>query len=108
MDRIDRREHDRLQTAGKIRTLTALSASPAPTADELEPWTQTSIDALPTIVYRQRGNPPDCSKSVQVTDQQMLTFQIIEDDLAKNYRANNPYSGGAKMAEAVTGNHRQP
>ncbi|WP_410628186.1 DUF3558 domain-containing protein [Amycolatopsis sp. cmx-8-4] len=94
--------------AGKIRTLTELSASPARTADELEPWTETSIEGLPAIVYHQRGDTTDCSVSVQVTEQQMLTFEIIGKDLPKNYWANDRCGGVAKMAESVIGNLRQP
>ncbi|WP_410644708.1 hypothetical protein [Amycolatopsis sp. lyj-346] len=69
--------------ARKTLPLTAPSASPARTADELEPQTEKSTDDLPTIVYHQRGDTTDCSISVQVTDQQILTFQIIENDLPR-------------------------
>ena len=94
--------------AGSTRTLTELSASAPRKADELEPWTETSIEGLPAIVYRQRGSTTDCSVSVQVTEQQMLTFEIIGKDLPKNYWANDRCGGVAKMAEAVIGNLRHP
>jgi uncharacterized protein DUF3558 len=96
------------EPAGTIRTLTELSASPARKGDELEPWTETSIEGLPAIVYRQRGSTTDCSVSVQVTEQQMLTFEIIGKDLPKNYWADDRCGGVAKMAEAVIGNLRHP
>jgi hypothetical protein len=89
------------------RTLTELSQSPARKADMFEPWTETSIEGLPAIVYHQRGNTDDCSVAVQVTDQQMLTFEIIGKDLPRNYWANDRCGGVAKMAEAVLSNLRQ-
>lgn len=93
--------------AGKNRTLADLSASPQRQRDELEPWAETSIDGLPAIVYHHRGSTIDCSASVQVTDQQMLTFEIVGTDLPKNYWANDRCGGVAKMAELVIGNLRQ-
>ncbi|SFW92066.1 Protein of unknown function [Amycolatopsis australiensis] len=90
------------------RTLTELSATEARKHDELEPWTETSIDGLPAIVYHQRGSTDDCSVAVQVTDQQMLTFEIVGKDLPGNYWANDRCGGVAKMAEAVIGNLRKP
>ncbi|MEU4520312.1 DUF3558 domain-containing protein [Amycolatopsis sp. NPDC024027] len=89
------------------RTLTELSVSPLRRGDELEPWTETSIQGLPAIIYHQRGSTDDCSVSVQVTDQQMLTFEIIGKDLPHNYWADDRCGGVAKMAEAVIGNLRQ-
>ncbi|MFF1611964.1 DUF3558 domain-containing protein [Amycolatopsis sp. NPDC058278] len=89
------------------RTLTELSESPARKADMFEPWTETSIEGLPAIVYHQRGSTDDCSVSVQVTDQQMLTFEIIGKDLPRNYWANDRCGGVAKMAEAVVNNLHQ-
>lgn len=67
--------------AGKIRPLTALSASLARTAGELEPWTEASIDGLPTIVYHQRGDTADCSISVQVPDRPVLHLTIMLEPL---------------------------
>ncbi|MFF1613521.1 hypothetical protein ACFVYA_37625 [Amycolatopsis sp. NPDC058278] len=69
--------------ARKIRPLTAPSASPARTADEL-------LDVG------------------RATEQQMLTFQIIGEDLPKNYWADDRCGNVAKMAEAVISNLRQP
>ncbi|MFF1612215.1 DUF3558 domain-containing protein [Amycolatopsis sp. NPDC058278] len=89
------------------RTLTELSESAARKADMFEPWTETSIEDLPAVVYHQRGSTDDCSVAVQVTDQQMLTFEIIGKDLPRNYWANDRCGGVAKMAEAVIGNLRQ-
>ncbi|MBE8520691.1 DUF3558 domain-containing protein [Amycolatopsis sp. H6(2020)] len=93
--------------AGNIRTLTELSASPPRQGDELEPWTETSIDGLPAVVYHRRGSTSDCSVSVQVTDQQMLTFEIVGKDLPGNYWAGDRCGGVAKKAELVLGNLRQ-
>lgn len=89
------------------RTLTELAESPARKGDLFEPWTETSIDGLPTIVYHQRGSTDDCSVAVQVTDQQMLTFQITGKDLPHNYWADDRCGGVAKMAEAVIINLRE-
>ncbi|WP_160169729.1 DUF3558 domain-containing protein [Amycolatopsis rifamycinica] len=89
------------------RTLTELAESPARKADMFEPWTETSIDGLPAIVYHQRDSTDDCSVAVQATEQQMLTFEIIGKDLPRNYWANDRCGGVAKMAEAVIGNLRQ-
>ncbi|MEU4253155.1 DUF3558 family protein [Amycolatopsis sp. NPDC026612] len=73
------------------RTLTELSESAARKA----------------VVYQRRGSTDDCSVSVQVTGQQMLTFQITGTDLPHNYWANDRCGGVAKMAEAVIGNLRR-
>ncbi|MEU4252720.1 DUF3558 domain-containing protein [Amycolatopsis sp. NPDC026612] len=89
------------------RTLTELPESAARKADLFEPWTETSIEGLPAIVYHQRGSTDDCSVAVQVTDQQMLTFEIIGKDLPNNYWANDRCGGVAKMAEVVIGNLRR-
>ncbi|MET9002697.1 DUF3558 domain-containing protein [Amycolatopsis sp. NPDC004169] len=93
--------------ANNPHTLTELAESPARKTDLFEPWTETSINGLPAIVYHQRGSTDDCSVAVQVTDQQMLTFQITDKDLPHNYWAHDRCRGVAKMAEAVIGNLRQ-
>ncbi|WP_410562256.1 DUF3558 domain-containing protein [Amycolatopsis sp. cmx-4-61] len=92
--------------AKRPQTLTELAESPARKADMFEPWTETSIDGLPAIVYHQRGSTDDCSVAVQATDRQMLTFEIVGKDLPGNYWANDRCGGVAKMAEAVIGNLR--
>ncbi|WP_206797160.1 DUF3558 domain-containing protein [Amycolatopsis sp. MtRt-6] len=93
--------------AERPQTLTELAESPARKRDMFEPWTETSIDGLPAIIYHQRGSTDACTVAVQVTDQQMLTFEIIGKDLPRNYWANDRCGGAAKMAEAVIGNLRQ-
>ncbi|HET6703900.1 DUF3558 domain-containing protein [Amycolatopsis sp.] len=93
--------------AKRPQTLTELAESPARKGDMFEPWTETSIEGLPAIVYRQRGSTDDCSVAVQVTDRQMLTFQIFGKELPRNYWANDRCGGVAKMAEAVIGNLRR-
>jgi uncharacterized protein DUF3558 len=88
------------------RTLAELSVSNLKKAGELEPWTETSIDGLPAVVYHEDGHMDVCSVSVQVTDQQMLTFDIIGKNQSGSYWDTDPCGGVAKMAEFVIGNLR--
>jgi hypothetical protein len=89
------------------RTLTELSTSPLKQSGELEPWTETSISGLPAVVYHQFGSTGECSVSVEVTAEQMLTFEIEGKDLRGNYWDTDRCGGVAKMAEFVIGNLRQ-
>lgn len=89
------------------KTLTELSTSPLKKNGELEPWTETSISGLPAVVYHEFRTPGECSVSVEVTEQQMLTFEIEGRDLRNNYWDNDRCGGVAKMAELVIGNLRQ-
>jgi hypothetical protein len=89
------------------KTLTELSTSPLKKNGELEPWTETSISGLPAVVYHEFRAPGECSVSVEVTEQQMLTFEIEGKDLRNNYWDNDRCGGVAKMAEFVIGNLRQ-
>ncbi|MGW5742094.1 DUF3558 domain-containing protein [Amycolatopsis sp. NPDC003861] len=89
------------------KTLTELSTSPLKRSGELEPWTETSIRGLPAVVYHQLGSTEECSVSVEVTADQMLTFEIEGKDLRGNYWDTDRCGGVAKMAEFVIGNLQQ-
>ncbi|GLY42984.1 hypothetical protein Amsp01_090070 [Amycolatopsis sp. NBRC 101858] len=89
------------------KTLTELSASPLKQGGELDPWTETSISDLPAVVYQQAHFAEECSISVEVTEQQMLTFEIEGKDLRDSYWDTDRCGGVAKMAEFVIGNLRQ-
>ncbi|MEV4146264.1 DUF3558 domain-containing protein [Amycolatopsis sp. NPDC049691] len=89
------------------KTLTELSTSPLKKNGELEPWTETSISGLPAVVYHELRAPGECSVSVEVTADQMLTFEIEGKDLRNNYWDTDRCGGVAKMAEFVIGNLRQ-
>ncbi|KDN22095.1 hypothetical protein DV20_11985 [Amycolatopsis rifamycinica] len=88
------------------KTLTELSTSPLKKSGELEPWTETSISGLPAVVYHQFGSTAECSISVEVTAEQMLTFEIEGKDLPGSYWDTDRCGGVAKMAEFVIGNLR--
>jgi hypothetical protein len=47
----------------------------------LEPWSETSIDGRPAVVYHEFADPGACSVSVQVTDGQMFAFEITGKDM---------------------------
>jgi hypothetical protein len=51
------------------KTLSELSDSPLKKDGKLEPWTETSIDGLPAVVYHVFEHTDECSVSVQVTDE---------------------------------------
>jgi hypothetical protein len=89
------------------KTLTELSTSPLKQSGELEPWTETSLSGLPAVVYHQFGSTDECSVSVEVSAEQMLTFEIEGKDLRGNYWDTDRCGGVAKMAEFVIGNLRQ-
>ncbi|MEV6644360.1 DUF3558 domain-containing protein [Amycolatopsis sp. NPDC051371] len=89
------------------KTLTELSTSPLKQSGELEPWTETSLSGLPAVVYHQFGSTQECSVSVEVTAEQMLTFEIEGKDLRGSYWDTDRCGGVAKMAEFVIGNLRQ-
>ncbi|MEV4603484.1 DUF3558 domain-containing protein [Amycolatopsis sp. NPDC049253] len=88
-------------------TLAELSVSPLKKDGELDPWTETSIAGLPAVVYHVFRHTYECSVSVQVTQDQMLTFDIQGKDLPGSYWDNDRCGGLAKMAEFVIGNLRQ-
>jgi hypothetical protein len=89
------------------KTLAELSVSDLKKTGELEPWTETSIDGLPAVVYHEFADPDECSVSVQVTDRQMLTFEITGKGLPGSYWEQDRCGGVAKMAEIVLGNLRR-
>ena len=89
------------------KTLSELSDSPLKKDGKLEPWTETSIDGLPAVVYHVFEHTDECSVSVQVTDEQMLTFDIQGKDLPGSYWDKDRCGGVGKMAESVIGNLRQ-
>ncbi|WP_326949213.1 DUF3558 domain-containing protein [Amycolatopsis sp. NBC_01307] len=89
------------------KTLDELAASPLKEDGKLEPWTETSVDGLPAVVYHVFGHTDECSVSVQVTEEQMLTFDIQGKDLPGSYWDKDRCGGVAKMAELVIGNLRQ-
>ncbi|MFI5611605.1 DUF3558 domain-containing protein [Amycolatopsis sp. NPDC051903] len=88
-------------------TLAELSVSPLKRDGELEPWTETSIAGLPAVVHHVFQHTYECSVSVRVTHDQMLTFDIQGRDLPGTYWDNDRCGGLAKMAEFVIGNLRQ-
>ncbi|WIX76621.1 DUF3558 domain-containing protein [Amycolatopsis carbonis] len=88
-------------------TLAELSVSPLKKDGELEPWTETSIAGLPAVVYHVFRFMDECSVSVQVTDEQMLTFDVQGTDLPGSYWDKDRCGGLLKMAEFVIGNLRQ-
>ncbi|MET7990780.1 DUF3558 domain-containing protein [Amycolatopsis sp. NPDC005232] len=88
-------------------TLTELSVDSLKKDGELDPWTETSIAGLPAVVYHVFRHMDECSVSVQVTEDQMLTFDIQGTDLPGSYWNNDRCGGLAKMAEYVIGNLRQ-
>jgi len=96
-----------LKPVGDQRTLAELSDSPLKKAGKLEPWTETSLDGFPAVVYHMFRNMDECSISVQVTEKQMLTFEIQGKDLPGSYWDNDRCGGVGKMAELVIGNLRQ-
>lgn len=89
------------------KTLAELSVSNLKKSGDLEPWTETSIDGLPAVVYHEFRNRDECSVSVQVTEQQMLTFATTGKNRPGSYWDKDPCGGVAKMAEFVIGNLRQ-
>ncbi|MEW2505951.1 MULTISPECIES: DUF3558 domain-containing protein [unclassified Amycolatopsis] len=89
------------------KTLTELSVDGLKKNGQLDPWTETSIAGLPAVIYHVFRNMDECSVSVQVTDEQMLTFDIQGKDLPGSYWSNDRCGGLAKMAEYVIGNLRQ-
>ncbi|RSD19715.1 DUF3558 domain-containing protein [Amycolatopsis eburnea] len=89
------------------RTLAELAVSNLKKSGDLEPWTETSIDGLPAVVYHEFGNLNECSVSVQVTADQMLTFGLLGKDLPDSYWDKDRCGGAAKLAESVLGKLRQ-
>ncbi|MGW4523633.1 DUF3558 domain-containing protein [Amycolatopsis sp. NPDC004378] len=89
------------------RTLTELSASTLKTSGELEPWSETSIEGFPAVVYHEFGHMDECSVSVQVTDDQMLTFEVTGKNLPGSYWDEDRCGGVATMAQFVIANLRQ-
>jgi hypothetical protein len=89
------------------KTLTELSTSTLKESGELEPWTETSINGLPAVVYHQFRLAEECAISVEVAAEQMLTFEIEGKDLRGSYWDTDRCGGVAKMAEFVIGNLRQ-
>ncbi|MFI5615046.1 DUF3558 domain-containing protein [Amycolatopsis sp. NPDC051903] len=96
-----------LKPIGTPKTLAELSVDGLKKDGELEPWTETSIAGLPAVVYHVFQHTYECSVSVQVTQNQMLTFDIQGKDLPGSYWDNDRCGGLAKMAEFVIGNLRQ-
>lgn len=88
-------------------TLTELSAYRLDRHDRLEPWAETSIDGLPAVVYHMFRDMDECTVSIQVTEKQMLTFEIQGKDLPGSYWDKDRCGGVEKMAELVIGNLRQ-
>jgi hypothetical protein len=89
------------------RTLAELSVSNLKKSGDLEPWTETSIDSLPAVVYHEFGDLGECSVSVQVAEEQMLTFELVGKDLPDSYWDKDRCGGAAKLAEFVVGNLRK-
>jgi hypothetical protein len=99
--------HSALKPVQGPRTLAELSVSNLKESGELEPWTETSIDGLPAVVYHEFGDMGECSVSVQVTEKQMLTFDVTGKSRPGSYWDTDLCGGVAKMAEFVIGNLRK-
>jgi hypothetical protein len=86
-------------------TLGELSASYLKRAGKLEPWTETSLDGLPVVVYHELQVPDECDVAVGVGDGQLLKFSFHGQGRS-TYWEEDRCGGVLKTAEFVIGNLR--
>lgn len=87
-------------------TLEGLKNTSRRESGALDPWTETSLDGLPTAVFHEMPGPDNCDVAVAVTDADMLVFSFHGNGSTSTYWDKDRCGGVLKTAEFVIGNLR--